>query len=161
MEAAVCRERLGRLLQEETTALTELSDLLEREHTHLLANDVAGLDAANHERQRRVARIIAIDEERRALCLDLDRANDPQGLQELLHWCDPRGTLAGSSAARAQAAARCRQLNDRNGALVGARLQHVQARLSLLLNQRRDPVTYDPRGRYGAEGAGRVLATEA
>jgi hypothetical protein len=95
-----------------------------------------------------VARIFRVDEERRALCLDLGHPLDLKGLEDLIRWCDPKGTLAGRWAECSDAAARCRKLNDRNGALVAARLKHVQARLGTLIESRREAVTYGPRGAY-------------
>lgn len=161
MEASVCREKLGRLMAQETSSLGALAALLEQEHEYLLANDVVALEGATRERQRCVAGIIHVDEERRSLCRDLGRSNDLQGLEDLLRWCDPQGTLAPGWAQCSAAAANCRRLNDRNGALVGARLQHVQARLGVLIDSRRETVTYGPRGAYAAAGSGRVLTTEA
>jgi flagellar biosynthesis/type III secretory pathway chaperone len=52
-------------------------------------------------------------------------------------------------------------LNDRNGALVGARLKHVQARLGTLIESRREAVTYGPRGAYAQVPAGRVVTIQA
>jgi flagella synthesis protein FlgN len=145
----------------ENDALNELATLLDREHGYLVANDVISLEGATRERQRCVARIIRVDAERVALCREMGRPNSPQGLEELVRWCDPQSTLAGGWAKCSAAADRCRRLNDRNGALVGARLQHVQARLGVLINGRRDAVTYGPRGAYAQAGTGRVLTTEA
>lgn len=161
MEASACRDKLGSLIAQETRSLTELAALLEKEHEYLLANDVVSLEGAAQERQRCVARIAQADEERQALCRDLGRCDDAQGLEDLLRWCDPRGTLAAGWAQCSAAAAHCRRLNDRNGALVGARLKHVQERLGVLIQSRREPVTYGARGAYTAAGAGRVLATKA
>src|SRR5882724_9067277 len=96
MDQAQCRERLARLLSEESIALNELSVLLDREHGFLEANDVTSLEGATRERQRCVARIFRVDEERRALCRDMGRDVDLKGLEDLLRWCDPRGSLAGS-----------------------------------------------------------------
>lgn len=161
MDQAKCHEKLGRLISDESTALNELSALLDREHGFLEANDVVSLEGATRERQRCVARIFRVDEERRALCLDLGRPLDVKGLEDLIRWCDPNGTLAGRWAECSDAAARCRKLNDRNGALVAARLKHVQARLGTLIKSRREAVTYGPRGAYSQASSGRVVATEA
>ncbi|HET9390033.1 MAG TPA: flagellar protein FlgN [Steroidobacteraceae bacterium] len=161
MEASVCRDKLGTLMAQETRSLTELAALLEKEHEYLLANDVVALEEAAHERQRCVARIAQADEERRSLCRELGRPDDPRGLEDLLRWCDPRGTLATGWAQCSAAAANCRSLNDRNGALVGARLKHVQERLGILIQGRREAVTYGARGAYAAAGTGRVLTTKA
>jgi flagella synthesis protein FlgN len=161
MDPGLCREHLGRLIGEERTALTELAALLDREHGFLSSNDVASLEAATRERQRCVSRIFRVDDERRSLCRSLNYSVDLQGLEQLLRWCDPQGTLASGWAQCSAAAANCRKLNDRNGALVGARLKNVQARLGALIEGRREAVTYGPRGAYAQASAGRVVATEA
>jgi flagella synthesis protein FlgN len=156
-----CREKLGRLIADESRVLKELATLLEREHGYLEANDVVSLEGASRERQRCVARIFRVDEERRALCGGLGYPLDLKGLEELIRWCDPNGTLAQGWAECAAAAAQCRQLNDQNGALVAARLQHIQARLGTLIKGQREAVTYGPRGAYGPSSSGRVVTTEA
>jgi flagellar biosynthesis protein FlgN len=161
MDQVQCRERLARLLSEESIALNELSVLLDREHGYLEANDVTSLEGATRERQRCVARIFRVDEERRALCSEMGYPLDLKGLEELVRWCDPKGTLAGGWTECTAAAGRCRRLNDRNGALVTARLTHVQARLGTLIESRREAVTYGPRGAYSQATSGRMLATEA
>jgi flagella synthesis protein FlgN len=161
MEPAPCREQLGKLIADEDRALNELAVLLDREHEYLEANDVVALEGAARERQRCVARIFRVDEERRTLCRDLGYAVDLKGLEDLLRWCDPQGTLAAGWARCSASAANARRLNDRNGALVGARLKHVQARLGALIDSRREPVTYGPRGAYAQASSGRVVATEA
>jgi flagellar biosynthesis protein FlgN len=161
MDQAKCREKLGRLLSDESSALNELSALLDREHGFLEANDVVSLEGAARERQRCVARIFRVDEERRSLCRDMGQPLDVRGLEQLMRWCDPKGTLVAGWAECAAAASKCRQLNDRNGALVAARLQHVQARLGTLIANRRETHTYGPRGAYSQASSGRVVATEA
>jgi flagella synthesis protein FlgN len=160
MDAEKCRERLGRLMDEERATLQEVAGLLDREHQFLVANDVVALEVANRERQKGVAHLFRLDEERRSLCRDLGYSNDVSGLEQMLRWCDPKGTLLASWSQCAAAAANCRQLNDRNGALVGARLKHVQDRLGALINGRREAVTYGPRGAYSPEATGRVVTTE-
>jgi flagella synthesis protein FlgN len=165
MDQSQCRERLGRLMGEEIKALNELAAVLDREHGYLEASDVASLEGVARERQRCVARIFRVDEERRALCRDMGHTLDLKGLEELIRWCDPKGTMAGGWAECSASAHRCRRLNDRNGALVAARLTHVQARLGTLIESRREAVTYGPRGGprmgYSQPSSGRVVATEA
>jgi flagella synthesis protein FlgN len=161
MEQTQCREKLGGLIAEETRALNELAALLDQEHGYLEANDVVSLEGAIRERQRCVARVCRIDEQRRALCRDLGYSLDLSGLEQLIRWCDPKGTLTAGWAKCSGAAAQCRQSNDRNGALVAARLTHVQARLGALIESRRETVTYGPRGAYSQGSAGRMLTTEA
>jgi flagellar biosynthesis protein FlgN len=161
MDAAECRERMSTLIAEESSGLAELSGLLEHEHSLLAIGDVVSLEAAINERQRCVGRISRIDDERRAMCNALNLSLDATGLEKLLRWCDPEGTLAGRWAECTAAATRCRMLNDRNGALVSTQLQHVRARLGTLLQSTREALTYRRNGAYSQVGVGRVLATEA
>jgi flagellar biosynthesis/type III secretory pathway chaperone len=160
MEPASCRERLGRLISEEETALEELAKLLAREHEHLAASDVTALDETIRERQRCIARVVRSDDARRALCRELGRPADMSGLEQIMRWCDPQGTLAPGWGRCAAAAARCRVLNDGNSALVNARLQNVQARLAALMRDRGESVTYGRQGGYMAGRLGRVVKIE-
>lgn len=161
MDQQTCRAQLGRLIEEETTALGELAVLLEREYTHLQAGDVESLTQAVRERHQCVARILKVDDERRVLCRTLGRPHDLKGIEALLRWCDPEATLVAAWAACTAAAVKCRGMNDRNGALAGARLQNVQARLGALIDGRRETVTYGPRGTCSVAGARQGLVREA
>jgi len=152
---------MSRLIAEESTGLLLLSELLEREHGLLAAGDVTGLTAAINERQRCVGGIARVDEERRSICRALNYSLDAKGLEALLRWCDPQGTLSSRWADCAAAAARCRVLNDRNGAMVSTQLQHVRARLGALLQNTRESLTYRRNGGYSQGSVGRVLAAEA
>lgn len=161
MEPAVCRGRLARILAEETAALDELASYLAREHEHLAANDVEALTEAIRQRQQCVARVVRSDDGRRALCRELGRPADAQGLREIMRWCDPEGALAADWKRYCELAARCRALNDGNSALVGARLKYVQARLGTLLRERGEAVTYGRKGAYSVSRLGRVVKIEA
>lgn len=161
MDQAQCRERMSKLISEETTGLAQLSELLEHEHGLLTAGDVVSLGGAVNERQRCVGRIARIDEERRAMCRALNLSLDAKGLEKLLRWCDPNGTLSTRWAECATAAARARMLNDRNGALVSTQLLHVRARLGTLLKAGRETLTYRRNGAYSQGTIGRVLTAEA
>ncbi|MGC1460537.1 MAG: flagellar protein FlgN [Steroidobacteraceae bacterium] len=161
MDQQACREQMSRLIQEETTALGELAILLDREYSYMSANEVDALGEAMRERHKCVARILKVDDERRALCRTLNRPHDLKGLEALLVWCDPKGTLAGAWADCTAAAIKCRSQNDRNGALAGARLQNVQARLGVLIDGRRETVTYGPRGTCSVAAARSGLLREA
>jgi flagellar biosynthesis/type III secretory pathway chaperone len=161
MDAQSCRAQMRRLIETETSALIELAALLDREYTHLKDSEVDALSSVMHERHQCVARILSVDEERRDLCRLLAHPHDLKGLEALMAWCDPQGTLVESWRKCTAAATRCRGLNDRNGAMAGARLQHVQARLSALIDGRRETVTYGPRGTCSVAAAGHGLVREA
>jgi flagellar biosynthesis/type III secretory pathway chaperone len=157
MEPQICRRRLAAILTEESAALDELSSFLEREHGLLSANDVPALEGAIRERQRAVARVVRADEDRAALCRELGHAADGRGLQQLLRFCDADGSLGAAWARCRAVGAHCRALNDRNGALASARLQHVQARLAALFSGRGEAVAYGKRGGYALPAVGRVV----
>lgn len=161
MDPAKCREQMSRLIAEESGGLVQLTALLEHEHGLLAAGDVVSLQAAINERQRCVGRIARVDDERRVLCRALNFSLDAKGLESLLRWCDPQGTLSSRWAECAAAAARCRMLNDRNGTLVSSQLQHVRARLGTLIQSGRETLTYRRNGGYAQGTLGRMLTTEA
>ncbi|HVW67825.1 MAG TPA: flagellar protein FlgN [Steroidobacteraceae bacterium] len=161
MDPLLCRDNMSRLISEESGGLAQLAELLEREHGLLMAGDVVHLQAAINERQRCVGRIARVDEERRAMCRARNLPLNAQGLEALLRWCDPEGILSSRWAECAAVANRCRQLNDRNGALVSTQLQHVRTRLGTLLKNGRETLTYRPNGEYSQGTVGRMLTTEA
>ena len=161
MDPAGCRETLASLISQESTALDELARLLEREHACLVANDVVALEQAMAERQHCVGVIVRVEEERRAMCRMMGYSNDLPGLEKLLGWCDPSGSLKPLWAECASRAARCRELNDRNGALVNARLKRVETLLGALTGNPSEGNTYGRAGAYAAPRAGRVLTTQA
>lgn len=162
IEPAHCRENLQNLLTEEASALATLETLLAREHELLVANDVDNLERAGAARQDCVGVLVRIEDERRSLCRMLGRDSDAKGLASLMAWCDPGGTLARSWADCAQRAQRCRELNDRNGILVGARLQRVSNMLGMLNVGSRAPQVYGPQGSSAmATTPGRMLAARA
>jgi flagellar biosynthesis protein FlgN len=162
VDSAACRESLATLLSQETSSLAELAGLLDHEHALLVANDVEALETAMEKRQVTIGRILRIEDERRALCRAHGRNADAAGLEQLLAWCDPTGSLKSRWAECANVTTRCRDLNARNGALVTARMRRVATLLNTLTGQ---PVeaspTYGPQGAYTAPRSGRVLATEA
>jgi flagellar biosynthesis protein FlgN len=161
MDQEACREHLSKLVTEELDCLARLAELLEREHQILTANSVGALENAVKERQAYVGRIVRIEDERRSLCRMLGYSADPQGLERLLRWCDPSGSLNAHWAVCTTRAARCRESNDRNGALVNARLSRVQALLAVLTGRPAELKTYGRGASFATARIGRVLTVEA
>lgn len=153
MDAAACRAELARLLADENRLLAELAQQLAREHEFLAGNDVDSLERAGDARQATVARLLRLDDERRSLCQLLGQGTDRLALAAVLRWCDPAGSLAAAQAACTQLAERCRTQNERNGALVTARLTRVTGML--------DMIASNQPGRTYAPGAARTAATPA
>jgi flagella synthesis protein FlgN len=159
LEANTCREALASLIDQEVAALTELAGLLDREHGLLVANDVNTLESVMDERQETVGRLLRAEDERRSLCRMHGRDADAAGIENLMAWCDPQGSLKSKWADCANGAARCRELNDRNGILVNARMKRVETLLGALTGGNQDAQTYGPKGAYNTTRPGRVLAT--
>ncbi len=161
MDPALCRDTLAALLAHEVAALDELAGMLEREHPIIVANDVDTLDKALEERQKVIVRIAQIESERGGLCRAHGKSADRTGLGQLIAWCDPRGTLRAPLTAFSKSALRCRQLNDKNGALVIARLKRVEKMLGTLTGRPPETPTYGPKGLYDAPRSQRLLAIKA
>jgi flagellar biosynthesis protein FlgN len=108
-------------------------------------------------------RLLRIEEERRALCGMHGYETDLQGLARMIAWCDPARTLSHPYDECAARARKCRDLNDRNGILVGAQIKRVSGLLGALTGAAAEPRAYGPRGHanpYSAS-AGTVLSAEA
>jgi flagellar biosynthesis/type III secretory pathway chaperone len=150
----VCREHFEKLLGEETAALSRLESLLDREHELLVANDVDELERTGEERQNCIGELIRIEDERRALCRMLNVPMDATGIERLMTWCDPTHTLQARWSQCADQATRCRAANDRNGALVTARMKKVEGMLDVLTGRAHEPKTYGKQGAYSNAAAG-------
>ena len=160
MDPKICYEHLEKLLTEEAATLARLEELLDREHEYLLSNDVDRLEQAGEARQSCIVALIAIEDERRSLCRMMNVPPDASGLDKLLTWCDPTHRLKSRWAACADRAAACRSRNDRNGALVTARLKRVEGMLGVITGRAHQPKVYGSKGGYESSGRGEhVLAT--
>ena len=152
MDARQCRDQLAKLVAEEVAALVQLEALLDREHELLLANDIEEFERAGEQRQVCVTTLLRIEDERRSLCRMLNAPADMHGLERLLTWCDPERSLQARWAECAERATRCRNHNDRNGALVSARLKRVEGLLATLTGRANQPKTYGKQGGYETSG---------
>jgi len=135
---------LQRMLAEESAGLGELEALLGRETHVLQGEDVAAIHAIGTERHRCVERLTRLDAERTDLCRMLSFGTGLAALERLLAWADPEGQLGARWQTNLQLARRCREINDRNGAIVAVKLGRVQQRLALLRGSPMPPV-YGPR----------------
>lgn len=158
MDAGVCREHLTTLLREESELLAQLEDLLACESRVLETSDVQALETTTRARQERMGALARIEEQRRSLCALHGFSADKAGLDGMMTWCDGEGGLLSRLRECAERAVRCRDLNDRNGIVVGARLKRVQGMLDALTGRPTRSDTYGPKG-HGAANTrpGRVL----
>ena len=158
MDPGVCREHLTTLLREESELLAQLEDLLTRESRVLATSDVQTLETTTRARQERMGALARIEEQRRSLCTAHGYSADRVGLDALIAWCDSEGKLLSRLRECAERAVRCRDLNDRNGIVVAARLKRVEGMLDALTGRPTRSDTYSPKG-YTASSTrpGRVL----
>ena len=84
---------------------------------------------------------------------------DRAGLDRLRQWCDPHRVLEPQLAECLGRAMRCRDLNDRNGLMVAARMKRVAELLQTLTGRVARAATYGPRGYTGGARTSRVLGT--
>ena len=163
MDASLTRDTLSRLLAEENGALGEFESLLDKEHGALRSRDIDALEALADARQASLVKLLKIEDERRSLCSMLGYDTDLVGLSKLIAWCDPARTLVAPYDECATRARRCRDLNDRNGILVGAQIKRVEGLLGAITGTSAEPRAYGPRGMSNpyASAAGKVLSAEA
>jgi flagella synthesis protein FlgN len=157
MDPDVCREHLGEVLAEEAGLLSELHSLLEREYEVLGSKDAVALEKATLARQERMGALARLEEHRRALCSMHGYSPDLAGLERLLVWCDPQGSLVSGLRECAKRAADCRDLNDRNGTMVAAKLKRVEGLLGALTGRPARADTYSSNGSTAPTRPGRVL----
>ena len=158
LEPELARQHMQQLLADEAGNLERLEALLDQERELLSGTDVEALERAGNARQARIAELLRIDDERRSMCRMLGFPADVSGLQRLLQWCDPEHQLQQQWAECMQKAARCRQSNERNGALVAARLKRVEGLLGVLTGRDRNPTVYSAQGSYAHGSVGHTLA---
>jgi len=159
MDPALCREHLAELLGEEIVLLTELQELLEEERDLLGAGEPEALQRTTAARQERLGALARIEEQRRSLCSLHGESPDRAGLERLRRWCDPHGALTPQLSECLGRALRCRDLNDRNGLMVAARMKRVSELLQALTGRVARAATYGPRGYAGNARSGRMLGT--
>src|SRR6185437_3886571 len=154
----VCREHLGTLLREESLLLGDLEALLAEESRVLETSNIQVLETTTRARQERMGALARLEEQRRSLCAAHGFSADRAGLEGLMGWCDSEGNLLSRLRDCAERAVRCRDLNDRNGIVVAARLKRVEGMLDTLTGRPTRSDTYGPRG-YGNAPTrpGRVL----
>jgi flagellar biosynthesis/type III secretory pathway chaperone len=161
VDATLTRDHLARLLDEENTALAEFESLLEREHLALRSRDIDALEALAESRQSSITQLLKLEDERRSVCGMHGHATDLGGLARLIAWCDPRRSLTPAYDECSTRARKCRELNDRNGVLVGAQMKRVEGLLGAITGTSSTPREYGPRRGAYAQTSGQVLSAEA
>jgi flagellar biosynthesis/type III secretory pathway chaperone len=157
LDRDVCHEHLAEVLTEEASLLVELRALLEREYEVMGTKDAIAVEKTVLLRQERMGALARVEEQRRSLCSMHGYSPDHAGLERLMVWCDPQGTLVSLLRQCAKCATDCRDLNDRNGSLVAAKLKRVEGLLGALTGRGSSADTYSSTGSTAPTRPGRVL----
>jgi flagellar biosynthesis/type III secretory pathway chaperone len=144
---------LVRVLAEEGRLLGEFEGVLEQETGILRGEDADAIARIGDDRHRYVDSLTRLDAERMSTCRMLSFGTGPHAMARLLEWADPSGALRHRWSQNLDIARRCKAVNDRNGAIVSAKLGRVQQLLGKLRGSS-TPAIYSARGgRYGALGS--------
>ena len=89
-----------------------------------------------------------LDAERASTCRMLSFGEDRSGLEKLLAWCDADQTLHARGQRHLQVASRCKDQNERNGAVVALKRSQVQKLLAMLRGGAVEPAYGRPGERF-------------
>jgi flagella synthesis protein FlgN len=129
LDDALLADHMRELLDQEAALLARLETLLAEETDALRGDDFAQLERVGAERHGCVGSLMSIDSERRSACRMLGLGEDGPQFEVLLDRCDRSGRLKQRWRTGLQVAARCKDRNERNGAVVAAKLRRVEALL--------------------------------
>jgi flagellar biosynthesis/type III secretory pathway chaperone len=146
------QQQLGRILAEESQLLIELQTVLEQETKILCGEDSEAIARIGSNRHRCVDRLSQLGIERLDASRMLSFGTDRIGLEKLHDWADPSRRLRTSWSSNLELARRCKALNDKNGAIVAAKLGRVQKLLGHLRGSTAPPVYSAKVSRYGNLG---------
>jgi flagellar biosynthesis/type III secretory pathway chaperone len=155
---ATLRAHLSQLLSEEAALLAQLEALLGRETQVLRGTDTEAIEQIGTTRQECTSALARLAADRDLACVQLAPRELAAELKRVLGWCDTSGKLSAQWHTNLTVARRCRDLNDRNGAIVAVKLNHVQTLLATLRGVRDEP-DYDPRATRQSLVKSRELGT--
>lgn len=140
IQAADVRTHTGRVLNDEAQLLLQLETLLQKETAIVRGDDADAIAAIGASRHDCIAALTRLEAERSASCRMLSFGEGGAAFDKLLTWCDQDGELRRRWRANLDLARRCKQLNERNGILVNAQLNHVQQLLTAMRGGAKAPV---------------------
>jgi flagella synthesis protein FlgN len=146
VQPADIRQHIERVLRDEAQLLVELEQLLQRESAVVCGDDPGAIESIGGARHHCIDQLTRLDAERTSACRMLSFGAGRAGFEQLLSWCDPGRTLHERWQDNLRITRRCKELNDRNGAVVTIKLGQVQQLLSTLRGGASAPI-------YGRQGA--------
>jgi flagellar biosynthesis protein FlgN len=148
VQAADVRTHIGRILADEAALLQSLEALLSQEAAIVRGDDVAAIERIGATRHDCIAALTRLEAERSASCRMLSFGTGREGFEQLLGWCDDQGELRQRWQTNLKLARRCKDQNDRNGAVVTVKLNHVQKLLTVMRGGAPSPVYAPQAARY-------------
>lgn len=146
VQASDVRRHLERVLADETRLLGELEQLLGREADVVRGEDAQAIESIGGTRHQCVSALTRLDAERMEACRMGGLPASRAGFEQLLAWCDPTHALRGRWLGNLAVARRCKDQNDRNGAVVALKLGQVRQLLATLRGGSAAPQTYGRQG---------------
>jgi flagella synthesis protein FlgN len=139
------RQHLERVLVDESGLLTELEQVLTREADVVGGDDPNAIENIGAARHHCIESLMRLDAERTSACRMLSFGTGPEAIERLLASCDHDQALRRHWQGNLQLARRCKELNERNGAVVTLKLGQVRQRLATIRGSSAGPVY----GRHG------------
>jgi flagella synthesis protein FlgN len=157
VQAADVHDHVQRMLSEESVLLDSLEQLLKQEAQILRGDEVAAIERIGSSRQECTRALTRLEAERADSCKMLSFGTGRDGFERLLKWCDSSGDLGRAWQRNLAVARRCRDQNDRNGAVVTAKLNHVQKMIEAIRGNDDPAPVYAPQAQRYARFATREL----
>lgn len=150
VQAGDVRTHVARLIAEEAELLLSLENLLRQEMAILRGDDTDAIERIGATRHACTAALTRLAGERNSSCRMLSFGEGRDAFEQLLAWCDPSGELPRRWQVNLDHARRCKDFNDRNGALVAVKLNHVQKLLTAMRGGAAEVVYAPQSARYAA-----------
>lgn len=148
MHPSDSRQQMKTLLEREIESASRLLAILQKEHSVLTNNDVAGLEKLVPEKQALVAMLEKLGRQRTQLLDAGGGGGNRQVLERYLQQCDSeaRHPLAKLWDQLQALAGECQHQNEVNGGILEIGRRHVQRVLSILRGQANQAELYGPDG---------------
>ncbi len=141
-----CRSSLEAVLRDSRLHAAELEALLSAEQAALRDQDSDALENVAAKKLGCVSALDELESTRRGIAIRAGFTTDPDGMSELLAWCDKDDVLQREWNALLDTASRCERQNRSNGAVSHVRAQQIRAALAILSGNPDATHIYSPSG---------------
>ena len=141
-----CRNSLESVIRDSQQHTTELEELLAMEQSALRSQDTESLESVAARKLDCVSALDSLEGTRRDLAIRAGFGTDPDGMDDMLAWCDEDRTLEHSWRSLLESAGRCERQNRSNGAVSHVRAQQIRAALAILSGNPDSTHIYSPSG---------------